>query len=108
MIMIDTLVLVPAFITGMLLGIMFFGGLWWTVQQGLASSIPAIWFLSSLLLRMGLALAGFYWISQGHWERLGVCLVGFLIARSFVTWFVHSANTGCPGRLEGCHAPQSR
>ena len=69
---------------GLLLGAIFFGGLWWTVRKGASSEQPAFWFLGSLLLRMSIALAGFYLVSGGHWERLLVCLVGFVIARLVV------------------------
>ncbi len=33
--------LVPALVTGVLLGAMFFGGLWWTVRKGVSSARPA-------------------------------------------------------------------
>ena len=73
-----------AFLAGALLGAFFFGGLWWTVQKGMTSERPALWFLGSLLLRTGVILAGFYFVSQGHWSRLGVCLLGFVVARVIV------------------------
>ena len=41
-------------LAGALLGAFFFGGLWWTVQKGVASERPALWFLGSLLLRTGI------------------------------------------------------
>ena len=64
-----------ALMAGLLLGVMFFGGLWWTVQKGVSAKNPALWFFGSLLLRMSIALAGFYFVSGGHWERmLGVSL----------------------------------
>jgi F1F0 ATPase subunit 2 len=40
---------------GLLLGAIFFGGLWWTVRKGASSEQPAFWFLGSLLLRMSIA-----------------------------------------------------
>jgi len=81
----ETLSLAPVFGTGVLLGVMFFGGLWWTVRKGVSSKQPATWFFSSLLLRMSIALAGFYFVSGGHWERVLVCLLGFVTARLVVT-----------------------
>jgi F1F0 ATPase subunit 2 len=81
----ETLTLVLASVAGVLLGALFFGGLWWTVQKGLSSKRSALWFLGSLLLRMSIALAGFYFVSGGHWERLLVCLLGFVLARLIVT-----------------------
>ncbi len=83
--MTDALRLVLALVTGLLLGAIFFGGLWWTVRKGFASKQPALWFVSSLLLRTSIALAGFYFISRGHWESLLVCLLAFVLARVIVT-----------------------
>ena len=89
-----------ALLAGMVLGAMFFGGLWWTVQKGLASTKPALWFLGSLLLRTGMALAGFYFVSGGDWKRLLACLFGFIIARLIVTRL-----TAMPMSKEISHAP---
>ena len=80
----DIAALALALFAGALLGAFFFGGLWWTVQKGVTSERPALWFLGSLLLRTSLILAGIYWVSQGHWSRLMMCLLGFLIARVIV------------------------
>jgi len=83
--MTETLTLVLAWVAGGALGAMFFGGLWWTVQKALSSKRPAFWFFGSLLLRMSLTLAGFYFVAGGHWQRLLACLLGFVIARLIVT-----------------------
>ena len=55
--------LVLAWLAGRLLGAIFFGGLWWTVRKGVSSNAPALWFFGSLLLRMSIVLAGFYFVS---------------------------------------------
>ena len=81
----ETLTLLLAWTAGGVLGTIFFGGLWWTVRNGVSSKKPALWFLGSLLLRMSIALAGFYFVSGGHWERLLVCLLGFVLARLILT-----------------------
>lgn len=81
----EILTLAPAWMAGVALGVFFFGGLWWTVRKGLSSTQPALWFFGSLLLRMSITLAGFYFVSGGHWERLLLCLLGFLMARTVVT-----------------------
>jgi F1F0 ATPase subunit 2 len=80
----ETLTLMLAWVVGVLLGTIFFGGLWWTIRNGVSSKQPALWFFGSLLLRMSIALAGFYFVSGGHWERLVACLIGFFMARSIV------------------------
>ena len=53
----ELLTLALALVAGLLLGAIFFGGLWWTVRKGISSKQPALWFLGSLLLRMSIALA---------------------------------------------------
>ena len=87
----ETVTLVLAWVAGLLLGAIFFGGLWWTIRKGLLSKRSALWFLGSLLLRTSIALAGFYFAAGGHWERLLVCLLGFVMARLIVTWLTRAA-----------------
>ena len=72
-------------LAGSLIGAVFFGGLWLTVQKGLNSDHPALWFFGSTLLRTGFALAGFYFISQGDWRQILLGLLGFFIARVVIT-----------------------
>lgn len=83
----DILTIGLAGAAGGALGALFFGGLWWTVHKGVTAKRPELWFLGSLLLRMGITLAGFYVIADGRWQRLLSCLVGFTVARMIVTWF---------------------
>ena len=73
-----------ALVAGLVLGTIFFGGLWWTVRKGVSSKHPALWFLSSMLVRMSIVLLGFYFVGRGDWQRLVACLVGFIIARFIV------------------------
>lgn len=81
----EALIPVLALTAGLLLGVFFFGGLWWTVRKGLSTKWPALMFPGSLLLRSVVTVAGFYVVGDGHWQRLLVCLLGFVIARFIVT-----------------------
>ena len=96
-----------ALMAGLLLGAIFFGGLWWTVQKGVSSKQPAIWFFGSLLLRMSIVLAGFYFVSNGHWQRLLMCLFGFVMARFIVTWLTGPVENPNSPVKEIVHAPES-
>ena len=80
----DILPLVMAGIAGLLLGVLFFGGLWLTVYKGATSERPALWFFGSFILRMSIALSGFYLVSDGHWPRTLTCLLGFALGRIIV------------------------
>ena len=59
-----------------------------------------------MLLRMGIVLAGFYFVGLGDWKRLVTCLLGFIIARFVVmrltrTPIEHPHSTA----KEASHAP---
>lgn len=82
--------MVLAFIGGMLLGTLFFGGLWFTVKKAVASKIPALWVLGSFILRVTITLTGFYFISLGNWKKQIVCMIGFILARFFVILYTKS------------------
>jgi F1F0 ATPase subunit 2 len=103
----ETLSLALAGVAGLLLGAIFFGGLWWTVRKGVSSKQPALWFFGSLLLRMSIALVGFYYVGRGHWERLVACLLGFVIARLMVMWQTRpsAGNHTRTSKKEASHAP---
>jgi len=102
----ETLTLALAWAAGGVLGAIFFGGLWWTIRKGVSSRQPAFWFFGSLILRMSIALAGFYFVSGGHWERLLLCLLGFVMARLAVTWLTRPPEeTRTHQGQEASHAP---
>jgi F1F0 ATPase subunit 2 len=82
----DAMTLFWASVAGIALGWIFYGGLWWTIQQSLSSRQPALWIFASLLVRMGFVLAGFYFVAGNHWERLLMCFMGFIVARGGVSW----------------------
>ena len=91
---------------GVGLGAIFFGGLWWTVRNGVSANQPALWFFASWLLRTGIALAGFYLVSGGHLSRLLACLVGFALSRPAVTWLTRPSGDAQPRPApEAGHAP---
>ena len=102
----ETLMLVFAGGAGLVLGAIFFGGLWWTVRQGVSSPRPALWFFASLLLRMFITLTGFYFVGRGHWERLVACLFGSIIARFIVMRLTRTPVKNHNSRAkEASHAP---
>lgn len=104
----DSLTLALSWSAGALLGASFFGGLWWTVRKGATSPRPALWFLGSWLLRMSLVLGGFYAVGGGRWDRLLLCLLGFLAARVIVTRMTQHLEQDNPCSIqEARHAPES-
>jgi len=95
-----------AMLCGALLGGFFYGGLWWTVRHLARSHHPSLAVFTSMLLRMGVALGGFYVVGHSDWVRLMSCLLGFLLARVAVTWFTRRWASASAGQLTGLrHAP---
>ena len=102
----ETLTLVLSWAAGGVFGAIFFGGLWWTVRKGMSAKQPAFWFLGSLLLRTGVSLTGFYFVSGGHWERLLLCLLGFVMARPVVMRLTRASGESLPPQApEASRAP---
>ena len=83
----ETLNMIVALVAGIAIGTFFFGGLWFTVRKAVHAKTPALWFFGSFILRVCIAMVGFYFISLGNWQHLLVALLGFVIARFIVTHF---------------------
>jgi F1F0 ATPase subunit 2 len=98
--------LLLAWMAGAMLGVVFFGGLWWTIRKAVLSQRPALWFFGSALLRVTVALGGFYFFASGRWETFLLCVAGFVMARLAVTWMTRQPGEYLsPKASEGCHAP---
>jgi F1F0 ATPase subunit 2 len=86
----ETLLMIATFVGGIALGIIFFGGLWFTVKKLITAKVPALWMLGSFILRAGIVLFGFYFIGARNLQRLVSCLIGFIAARFVVIHFTKS------------------
>jgi F1F0 ATPase subunit 2 len=67
--------------SGVVLGLLYFGGLWITTRRLPRWKAPAAPLVGSFLLRSALCVAGFVLVSDGSAGRAGLCLVGFLVGR---------------------------
>jgi F1F0 ATPase subunit 2 len=82
-----TLYIVLSFPAGLLLGVFFFGGLWWTVTKLSTIRRPAILFIGSFLLRTAVVMAGFFILLMQGLPNLLAALGGYLVARM---WCIHT------------------
>lgn len=69
---------------GVFLGILYFLGLWYTLQKLPQNGHPALIIVSSFLLRLVVLLGGLYWVSNGDILRLGAALIGLLVGRTLI------------------------
>jgi len=80
--------MVIAFITGILLGFVFFGGLYFSVKRMADMKHPAVFMLASLIVRMAILLVGLYLIRGDSFYNIPLALLGIILARTYLTWRV--------------------
>ncbi len=80
----EMLPLFLALMAGLGLGFCYFGGLWLTVQRLSMVRYPTVFIFGSFVARVVFCLTGFYVVMAGSWERLSLCLVGFLFMRQLL------------------------
>jgi len=73
------------FAAGLVLGAFYFITLWQTVKRLPDTPRPLRLMLGSFALRMLVVLPGFYFVMSGHWERLVIALIGFILMRQLLT-----------------------
>jgi F1F0 ATPase subunit 2 len=83
--MITVVILCLAFTAGLVLGAFYFIALWRTVKRLPETPHPVRLMLGSFALRVAVALAGFYFVMNGHWERLAMVLMGFIFMKVILT-----------------------
>ncbi len=83
----EVVTMILVFLAGAVLGVLFFGGLWFTVKKSVNAKRPALLILTSFFLRIGITMMGFYVIGADNWQRILLCLLGFIVARFTVLYF---------------------
>jgi F1F0 ATPase subunit 2 len=83
-------ILAFALLAGILLGTIFYGGLWWTIRRSASSKNLGAWLVGGFLLRATMAVSSFYLVARDDWRSLAACLLGFLIGRIAVTWLTRA------------------
>ena len=72
-------------VAGLTLGLLFFGGLWWTTQRLATSSRPALVVSVSLLVRTGVLALALVVLARADVSLLVGAAVGLVIARIVLT-----------------------
>lgn len=80
------MILMAAFAAGLALGAFYFMALWQTVKRLSSTASPARLMLGSLVGRMAVLTAGFYFVMGGHWERMVLAMLGFIVMRKILTY----------------------
>ena len=72
-------------VVGMVLGAIFFGGLWMTVQSAPKLKRPGFFFMLSVIVRTAVVLAGIWYFASGSAAAMTACLLGFVAFRLLAT-----------------------
>lgn len=75
------LIIILSIPAGILAGLIYFGGLWWTVKYLTRRTHPYIMVISSYLIRTGLTLIIFYELIRLDITGFFVALLAFLMTR---------------------------
>jgi F1F0 ATPase subunit 2 len=86
--MLDPGTLGGVLLMGGALSLPMYGGLWWTAQQLPSARSPWLFAVASFWARLFLTAAGFYLVMAGDWRRGLAALVGFLIGRTILLWWL--------------------
>ncbi|MDY0212353.1 MAG: ATP synthase subunit I [Desulfuromonadaceae bacterium] len=73
-----------AVLGGIILGLAFFGALYWTVRRATFSQRPWLWFSLSLSARFSFLIAGLYLAGRSGTLHLLGCAVGIILGRFVV------------------------
>lgn len=98
--------LVLSALGGLLVGLLHFAALWWTVRQITSARSPALLLGGSFLVRTTIAAGGIVLVAAGSPLRLAGAVVGFLVARTIMIRVVGAKLPG-PGRPVGNRAGEN-
>lgn len=80
-------------LAGIVLGVLYFGGLWLTITRIRMMKTPGVFLALSFILRTVLVIGGFYLITDGKLERLAVAMLAFFMTRFvFIKYFSPERN----------------
>jgi len=92
---IELATIIAAVCAGLLLGGLYFGGLWWTVRRMPRARHPLNLYFGSLIVRLAIVLAAFYGVlSYFDWPQLVASLVGFVAARRLLIRLIAPVPSG--------------
>ncbi|MFO8068586.1 MAG: ATP synthase subunit I [Alkalibacterium sp.] len=69
------------FFIGVILGIIFFGGLYWTIQKLTEVKQPGLLMIGSLIVRMAVLLSVLFYVSKSGYKGILYAMLGMFLVR---------------------------
>ena len=79
-------ILILMFMAGLALGALYFISLWETVRRLERTGGGARLLAISFAVRLAIILTVFFFLMNGHWERLAAAMIGFVVIRKILTY----------------------
>jgi F1F0 ATPase subunit 2 len=79
-------ILILMFMAGLALGALYFISLWETVRRLERTEGGARLLAISFVVRLAIILTVFFFLMNGHWERLAAAMIGFVVIRKILTY----------------------
>lgn len=77
-----------SFLMGIGIGLIYFGGLYWSTGKIDSVKSPAFLMIASMLLRMIILLLGLYYLAQSGYQSVLAGFVGIMIVRFIMVYQV--------------------
>lgn len=77
-----------SFLIGLLLGSIYFGGLYYSTQKFNNAKNPALFMILSFILRMGFLITGFYYLSKSGYKNILIGLLAVMLVRFFMLFSI--------------------
>jgi len=84
-----SLAVIGTLLWGIILGLIYFGGLWLTVRRLTTGKHQAIVMLGSFVIRNALMVIGFFPVIRQGWQYALICLAGIIIVRFILIHRIH-------------------
>lgn len=95
------IIILIGIVSGVILSLIYFGGLWYTLKQLDRWRRPWILIAGSFLLRNAIVLAAFYFLILQHWSALVAAFIAFMITRQVIVQRTNSPEDQTPVRSHG-------
>lgn len=86
--------MISSFLIGLLIGVLYFGGLYYSTLKFGGVKNPGLFMVLSLILRMATLLFGLYYLAQRGYKNILLGFIGIMLVRFVMLFQVkrHSSN----------------
>ena len=77
-----------SFLIGLGIGLIYFGGLYWSTEKIESVKSPAFLMVGSMIIRMAILLFGLYYLAQSGYQSILAGFIGIMMVRFIMVYYV--------------------